>query len=313
MRSRVFWSGVLLTLSVCALLLGALPPYVPSETPVGPLMRIFDNLAPVFLGVAVLTGSSAIVLGQRTAGAVCVVAALICGAVLIQTHRAVSLPLTPAASADLRVLFFNAEQKNAVQARAIVDAVIATDPDIAVIAEPQAIYPALSALRARYRFVSPCRFDECELLVATRQPPRRFWRLDLNEAWGGRYAVTELEIGGVPVFVVANHLLKPWFSGLSEPEFRRLAAQYNWLSETVVVVGDFNTVPWSLPMRWLLRETGMRALRWPKGTWPAGAGLFALPIDQVLVHNGARVQAVELFGRDFGSNHLGIVADITLP
>ena len=188
------------------------------------------------------------------------------------------------------------------------------DPDVLVFAEASALYPSFPRLRETYGFVSPCSFEDCEILVASKRNPVRFWRLNLNPAWPERYAVTELETdGGKRFFLASSHLAKPWFSGLSEAEYARLSSQYDWLSGPTVAVGDFNAAPWALPMRQLLKKSGMRSQHWPLATWPVAAGRFGIPIDQVLVHNGARVVRIEPFGAGQNSNHRGFVVDIALP
>jgi endonuclease/exonuclease/phosphatase (EEP) superfamily protein YafD len=144
--------------------------------------------------------------------------------------------------------------------------------------------------------------------------PLRSWKLKLNSAWPDRYAVSELETtSGKRVFLAVSHLAKPWLSGISEPEYAKLASQYDWLAGPVVAVGDFNAAPWALPMRHLLKQSGMKALRWPLATWPVAAGRFGIPIDQVLVHEGARVVRIAPFGDRQNSNHRGFVVDIALP
>lgn len=307
-------AGALALTSATALAAGALARLVPTATPVGAVARILDSLAPWLLTLALLSALLALVCGLRRIGAGLTLAALLAAGLLARDHARLSLPTTPERPADLQLLFFNVLGDNAAWGDRIVTAILEQDPDIVVLAEAAAIYPALKRLQAHYDFVSPCTFQSCGLLVATRPRPLRFWRLSLNPAWGNRYAVTELETdSGKRFFLASVHLMKPWLTGLSEVELARLAAQYDWLAGPSVAVGDFNMAPWSLPMQRLLAHTGFRALRWPIPTWPAGLGPLGVPIDQVLVHDGARVVAVEPFGAALNSNHRGFVADIALP
>jgi endonuclease/exonuclease/phosphatase (EEP) superfamily protein YafD len=229
------------------------------------------------------------------------------------SHRALSLPLLPSAPTNLRVLFFNALAENTASADRIVDATLASAPDVAVFAEAEAVLPALERLRAEYTYISPCTPEACEILIAARRAPVRFWTLTLNPIWDDRYAVLEVETEtGARLFVAASHLVKPWFSGVAEDEIAQLSAQYRWFRGPVVAVGDFNATPWSRPMRILLSETGLRTMHRPIATWPATAGRFGLPIDHLLVGGGARVVRVEPFGVGLGSNHLGLLAEISL-
>lgn len=314
MSVKANFAGALALAATAALLAGAGARLVPTATPVGALARILDSLAPWLLALALIGALLALVLGLRRLGTGLAVAALLCGTLLIRDHMRLSLPSAPDQTVDLRLLFFNALGDNAAHGDRIVTAILAEDPDVVVITEAEAIYPALRRLQAAYGFVSPCTFEDCDLLVATRTPPLRFWRLSLNPAWEHRYAVTELETaGGTRMFLAASHLMKPWLIGLAEVEQARLMAQYDWLSGPVVAVGDFNMAPWSRPMRQILRHTGMQAQRAPVPTWPAAFGALGVPIDQVLVHEGARVVRARAFGDALNSNHRGILADIALP
>ncbi len=307
-------AGALLLASLFCLLTGAGTPFVPTRTALGALARIFESAAPWLLALAAGFAVAAAWLGLRRAGALLACAALAGAGHLAWDHARLSLPDVADRPSDLRVLFLNVRGGNAAQSHRIVAAALDHEPDVIVFAEARAIYPALPALRDAYDFVSPCELKACELLVASRRRPVRFWRLSLNPAWHNRYAVTELETrSGKRAFLVGNHLLKPWLVGLSEAELARLGSQYDWLSGPTVAVGDYNAAPWSRPMRELLEQTGYRTLRRPFPSWPAGAGWFGIPIDHVLVHNGARVVQIRAFGAGMGSNHRGFYVDIALP
>ena len=168
-------------------------------------------------------------------------------------------------------------------------------------------------LVSEFDFVSPCTPAKCEILVASRFKVRRSWQLQLNPIWQERYLVVEFESPeGESWFLSAVHLTKPWFSGVSESEIARLAAQYNWFEGPVVAVGDYNMAPWSLPMRNLLRNTGFRAIRGQPASWPVSLGPAGIPIDQVLVRGGTGVTGIRPFGEGLQSNHTGFVAGIAL-
>jgi endonuclease/exonuclease/phosphatase (EEP) superfamily protein YafD len=308
---RAILAGSCLMAASLVVAAGGLARLIPSEAALGALVRILDPLSPWLLGLGAVFALAAIIMGTRRLGAVLLVVIAGFSAELWLSHRALSLPLVPAAEPQLKILFFNARAENAASADRIVDATLAAAPDIAVFAEAAAVLPALDRLRAAYAFVSPCSAETCEILVASRHEPERFWTLSLNPIWDDRYAVLEIRTDtGAPLFLAASHLTKPWFSGVAESEVERLAAQYNWFSGPVVAMGDFNMPPWSRPMRRLLAETEMRTLRRPLATWPAGAGRFGLPIDQILVRGGPRVVSILPFGEGLGSNHRGFVADI---
>ena len=312
------WSGVLIGLLTgwlaLALLCALGARYIPSETPIGPLGRIVDSLAPWLL-VIVCIGAIAIWgLGARRIAYALTFGALLGAGDLVRLHHAHSLPLVPQNDVAARVVFFNVLHVNAAYADRIATAVLEAKADVVVFTEAAGIRSALPRLARHYDILSPCTINDCEIVVASRLTVRRHWQLSLNPVWPGRYAVTELEArNGQPFFIAASHLVKPWFSGIAGTEIRRLRGQYDWLNLPVLAVGDFNAAPWSRQITTLLRETGMKASRRPLGTWPAAAGNWGVPIDLALVHNGARLAALSPFGEHLNSNHRGLLIDLSLP
>jgi len=308
---RLAVAGALAALSALALALGVTAPLIPAGSGLAPLARMADSLAPIWLAGALALGASTALAGLRRTGTALAVAALVAGAHLAWTQARSGLPLADATDPDVTVLFLNALADDGARADRILDAVLAEDADLVVIAEAAAIAPALDRLRAAYPFVSDC--ENCELVVASRTEPLRFWRMALNPAWPPRYAVAELALpDGRRLFVAASHLTKPWYTALADPERAQLAAQWTWFDGPVVAVGDFNASPWSRPLRDLTASSGLAPPRLPPGTWPAAWGDLGLPIDLVLTGNGARITSVHTFGGTL-SNHRGIVAGVALP
>lgn len=300
--------------SVLCLIAAIVPRFIVSTNPLGPMARMFDSVPFWMLGFTVLFGVVVVVLGARMFGAGLVLVAAIMTGIFMADHRANSLPLTPMAQVDLRIVFHNVLHENPLPPETYMTAIQTLNADIVIFAEPDRLLPQVSQYLPSFTQVNDCWFAPCNLLIATRLDVRRHWLMSLNPVFGERYGVIELETdSGKSLMISIVHLLKPWMSGVTEPEWARLTAQYNWLSGPVVAVGDFNTVPWSRPLRHLLDETGFRALRNPPGTWPAQASGLGLPIDNVLVKGGARVVSVTAFGDTLGSNHRGLVIDITLP
>ncbi|WP_414897826.1 endonuclease/exonuclease/phosphatase family protein [Rhodovulum sp. YEN HP10] len=307
-------SGALAMAAALALVAGAGARFIPGSSAAGPLARILDSLAPWLLAGALMLALGATALGLCRLGAGLMAAALVALAGLGALHLRQSLPALPGQTPDLRILFFNACIENELPAETIVRAALGPDPDIIIFAEAEAIAAALPLLQARYDFVSPCQPGACQIVLAARSRPRRFWTMSLNPAWPDRYAVAEIETaGGKRVFLAGLQLLKPWMSGLADTELERLTAQLGWLPGPAVAIGDFNAAPWSRTLSLIHRDTGMATARLPRATWPVAAGRFGVPIDQVLVGGGARLVRLSPFGEDLGSNHRGLLAEITLP
>jgi endonuclease/exonuclease/phosphatase (EEP) superfamily protein YafD len=313
-RARAAVGGAAAALAGLAVSVAVFAWSYPTNGALAPFARLLDAFAPFLLLLGILLAAVAAVLGLVRVGLVLVVAAVVAGSIGLHAYRAATVPRAGAETPDLRVLFFNAEYREARTADRVVDAILQADADIVVAAEALEVVSARARLEAAYEFVSPCSPAECELLIASRLPIRRFWRLQLNPAWPARYAVAEIELAtDASLFLSAAHLVKPWMSGVAESEIAQLTAQYAWFEGPAVAVGDFNMTPWNRPMRRLLAATGFRALRGQFGTWPASLGVAAFPIDQVLVRDGVRVTAIRPFGRDLTSNHLGFVADLSVP
>ncbi|MEM9911545.1 MAG: endonuclease/exonuclease/phosphatase family protein [Pseudomonadota bacterium] len=283
----------------------------PSGNILGPVSRILDSVSPWLLLFGFTLACLTLALRLRVLGFLLIVFAMTSAAVQFSSYRKLTVPLDQNVQADIRVLFFNALASNSASSRDIVSATLDADADIVVFAEASALRPSMDELRASYKFVSSCSEDACELIAATNLDVIRFWRLQLNPIWSERYAVLEfVRPDGETAFLAASHLVKPWFSGVSEPEIEKLVAQYNWLSGPSLAIGDFNMAPWSRPMRGILDQTGFRAVRGQPATWPAFPGPIRLPIDQLLVRDRVRVVNIETFGGHLRSNHLGIIADI---
>lgn len=87
----------------------------------------------------------------------------------------------------------------------------------------------------------------------------------------------------------------------------------------LVVIGDFNTPPWSPAFRRFLDKTGL--IDASGSSWPATTRFslrfrdlfhYGAPVDHILVSPGVAVTHFEV-GPDIGSDHLPLVADIRLP
>ena len=300
--------------AILALIAAVVPRHIPQATPVSSIARILDSLAPWLLGCVIILVLVLAVLRAHKHAAAFLILVLAAGTHLYLDHRAVSLPSRPDANPELRVLFFNVFNENVSHADRIATAVMEADPDVIAFGEGDGMYPALRRLDAQYQRLSYCDFEDCQLLIYTKQKPKRAWTLNLNVFADGRYAVIEVSSNSErPRFVVFNHLVKPWMEGVTESELQKLAAQYDWLAGDVVALGDFNAAPWAFHINELLRKTGFRAQRHPIGTWPASFGSFGVPIDQVLVHGHARIVRAVPFGADLGSNHLGLLVAVAFP
>jgi hypothetical protein len=217
---------------------------MPTGAILGPLARMLDAYAPWLLALGLILAAVAVVLGARRTGSLLTLALALAGAVQVSAYLSATRPAQPALPGDLRVLFFNAFAENASNGARIVAAALETEADILIFAEAEALLGDLDTLTERYAFVSPCGAEACELLIATNLPVLRSWQLQLNPAWPARYAVTEVDLAGHgPLFIAAGHLVKPWMSGLAEPELAQLTAQLKAAEWSVGGGGRFQHAP----------------------------------------------------------------------
>ncbi|MBW8882437.1 MAG: endonuclease/exonuclease/phosphatase family protein, partial [Asticcacaulis sp.] len=78
----------------------------------------------------------------------------------------------------------------------------------------------------------------------------------------------------------------------------------------LVVMGDFNSAPWSNLQEGFRTGTGLDNRGRLAFTWPSWApGMFRLPIDQIFVKGGIVARDVRA-GPPMGSDHLPILGDI---
>lgn len=93
-------------------------------------------------------------------------------------------------------------------------------------------------------------------------------------------------------------------------QIRQVETLATWVAKQqspVILVGDFNSAPWSHAMTRLRQKAGLRILSGIRPSWPATLGLTLLPIDHILVSPGITNLGVER-GPFLGSDHLPIIA-----
>jgi len=133
----------------------------------------------------------------------------------------------------------------------------------------------------------------------------------------GEAAALEVTLGGERIVVLGLHPPSPTSSERSARRNQILEAAVVWVASVdkpVLVVGDFNTTPWSpafhsLQMRGGLVDTGRGGGIQP--TWPSGWGPAMIPIDHAL-HNGGLVAVERHTGPSLGSAHRPLLVTVAL-
>ncbi|MBR9823376.1 MAG: hypothetical protein GYB51_20520 [Rhodobacteraceae bacterium] len=309
-------AGALLLLALLLFGAGGLSRAVPDSWPGAVVPRFCETLAPWLLAAGALAALAAASLGARRQGGLLAGLCLLAGVGLLAGHLRLTLPEVGTAEepGDLRVLFFNVLYSNTANAEAIADMVIAEDPDIVLFAEYSGVLPAFPKLRAHFPYAGLCGGRPCSPAVFSRLEPREtmtraLGAMENKGMFRGRFALAD----GREVTLIGVHLLKPWISGYAAIERETLIRQAAKAPEASVMLGDFNAPSWTSTLQEILDQTGFRALRRPRPSWPAGAGSLGIPLDHVLVRGGTRVVSARTVGTGLGSNHLGLLVTLRLP
>ena len=129
-------------------------------------------------------------------------------------------------------------------------------------------------------------------------------------------ATLNIQNNRVHVFVV--HTMTPTlpsYLALQQDNLKRLADRVKLLpqGEPIILVGDFNTSPFSLEYQKLIKDTGLQDSQQGKGLQPSWPSIFPIiPIDHVLLSKN-----IQVLNRSIGpfvpfSDHLPVKADLQL-
>lgn len=209
--------------------------------------------------------------------------------------------------------------------------------DIVMLTELSARH-ARAVERARARWPHQTRFpggSAFDLLLLSRWEPRD---LRIHEPFGDQLPIFDTlicpgaDLKGwteACVAVIALHAVRPALPGgfIGAPPTRRdamlavasaAARRRTAESHRVVLMGDFNTTPWSASFRRVLDDSGLldsatqpaERPRWPRPTWFSRWPGLGLPIDHMLLSPSWRIQERRL-GPFFGSDHRPLVIELS--
>jgi endonuclease/exonuclease/phosphatase (EEP) superfamily protein YafD len=128
--------------------------------------------------------------------------------------------------------------------------------------------------------------------------------------------VARVRVAGKPVAVVVTHVHTTFAGSIHVRHLDALAAAArSHLGKRVVVCGDFNTPPWSGPLRRFAADArlhdvyGSRA--WAAYSWPTWSSVLRVPLDNCFVSRGVAV-IDHRDGPDVGSDHRPLVVDMSV-
>ncbi len=208
--------------------------------------------------------------------------------------------------------------------------------DIVMLTELSAKHvKAVERARARWPYQTPFpKGSAFELLLLSRWEIRD---LRVDQPYGDRFPIFDALIcpggmngwGEACVAVVALHAVRPALPGgfigvmptqrdamleVATAAVRRRIAE----NHRVVLMGDFNTTPWSASFRRVLDDSGLldsatqpsERPHWTRPTWFSRWPGLGLPIDHVLLSPTWRIHERRL-GPFFGSDHRPVVIELS--
>ncbi|MBU0982078.1 endonuclease/exonuclease/phosphatase family protein [Patescibacteria group bacterium] len=198
---------------------------------------------------------------------------------------------------------------------AVQDLISAENPDIFAIIE--ADYPwreEKEVFRSSYPYIQMT--DETGSLgifIASKYPAT------FEEKFIGQFPIliATVSINAQTIQVIAVHPIPPITArtaALRNQAFEELSKIANESRYPVIVMGDFNSSPWSPTYQKLIQDTGLINTRISFGlkpSWNAKNPLLKTPIDHILVSKDFTVASFHL-GQKTGSDHRAVIAELGL-
>jgi endonuclease/exonuclease/phosphatase (EEP) superfamily protein YafD len=224
----------------------------------------------------------------------------------------------------VKILFANVWTGNRQYAE-VLDLVRSEDPDLAIFVEVDARWR--QQLDRLTDILPHCRFNHRGEIIYSRIDLTGTEMVAPDLDFGHTLMVRHLQHQGQTFTVVATHPPSPRYEikfAKRNQHFQSLGAALDRLPDQLIVVGDFNTTPWSPYYRqfqrtarlvdaqqgWGVLPTWMPWLgrRLPTWSWPG----LSLPIDRLLTRSDtAQLRATSFrTAADIGSDHLPIVVEI---
>ncbi|MBB4122708.1 endonuclease/exonuclease/phosphatase family protein [Martelella radicis] len=189
------------------------------------------------------------------------------------------------------------------------------DGDVVYALESSPIWAHLDELSEAYPYCAGCSGDvqRGDLIVLSKHPLEDVGIFSLGKMSPNRFIRTRITFGGGHVFLVAMHLVKPYFDAEQQIELTRAAHILKDAEGPMILGGDFNSSLLSPTVQAFMQEVGLRSHAREPRTWPVSAPSIGLPIDHILVRPPAHITALSRMKDSIGSNHFGLIADISIP
>jgi endonuclease/exonuclease/phosphatase (EEP) superfamily protein YafD len=235
----------------------------------------------------------------------------------------------------LKVVSFNVSYENAGFGQTV-DFLAKSGADVIGLSEvtPEA-KAALGKLKGLYPYSVDCIGQDrfCELMLLAKKPLRYSFAGQIGPKLT-YVASADMDWQGSAVSIAVAHVVRPFVKPDWEPlkswippddpspllsktpvlwqsiQMAVLAGYARSLGRDQIVMGDFNSVPWSDVQTAFRAATSLDNRGALAATWPAPLPPpLRVPIDQVFVGGGLVLRDLDV-GPDLGSDHLPIIAEI---
>lgn len=232
------------------------------------------------------------------------------GAMIIKTQQAARTEVAASGTQPLLgLLSFNLLNDNR-NGAAIADFVIGSGADIVMLMEAGPLANQRARLTAEYPYVADC--SGCDMAVLSKTPLADVKWSSLGALWRNRVVTASTVVGGTRINLVLAHLVKPYYDDLAGGEIYTLSEILKRLDGPILLAGDFNAAAWSDNVQRLVRWRGLLPGPSYPATWPVELGPLGVPIDNVFTRAPLVITSVRATEDSFGSNHLGLLAEIGL-
>jgi len=281
----------------------------------------FANLCIVLMGVGAL-GVLFRMKGQRNLSYFLMLAAAWS---LIQVGNVYIPPVQPPPGHQtLKIMSFNVLGYNLSEDK-VVEQMKEHDPDVICVVEYSAYwFEKLKCFDEVYPYqYSEPRWHGFGLAFFSKYPLSKSRTVALtNKTTDNPAIITNVSFGDQTIRLAGAHVFSPktpFRLDLRNRQYQELAEvlsqDESGESLPTVMMGDFNSAPWSPFVQDFLKATGLRDSRRGFGyhaSWHAGYFLLRLPIDHAFVSKDVHVHSRIVDQRRAGSDHLPIVFEISI-
>jgi endonuclease/exonuclease/phosphatase (EEP) superfamily protein YafD len=227
----------------------------------------------------------------------------------IASDRSTPANATAAGGRQLTILSFNASLNN-LNAEAVAREVESHDPDIVVLIESGSEKrQVFERLRANFPYQVNClEIEYCDMAVLAKFPIASH---EGHVQWRGPPVIRALfgpELNQLAVFGVHTTRFPHQADQLTQ--LIELAKYVDKSPAERIVMGDFNSTPYSRLLQTFQRNSGLNRLT-NLPTWPAALQLPQIDIDHIFVSAGLKPVGKARIGLPAGSDHYPVIGVVT--